>query len=94
MTPAYDLLSTQPYLRWEDPMSLPMYGRANRLARRWWLEAATRLGPPGRAMTRALDRIVDACGLWHDRLHEIGFDEPTTHRLRRLIVTRRSDLAG
>lgn len=31
MTPAYDLLSTQPYLQWRDPMALNFFGRANRL---------------------------------------------------------------
>ena len=32
-TPAYDLLCTQPYARWRDPMALNLYGRANRLNR-------------------------------------------------------------
>lgn len=94
MTPAYDLVSTQPYLSWQHPMSLPMYGRANNLTRRWWLDAATRLGLTERAMTRALDRIVAASGPWQDRVHEIGFGEPTTDRLRQLIATRRGELAG
>ena len=32
-TPAYDLLCTQPYAGWKDPMALNLYGRANRLTR-------------------------------------------------------------
>ena len=93
VTPAYDLVSTQPYLSWRDPMSLPMYGRANRLTRRWWLDAAQRLGLPERAMTRPLDRIVEGCRSGLDRLPDIGFDEPTTDRLRDLIAGRCAELA-
>ncbi len=93
-TPAYDLVSTQPYLGWQDPMSLPMYGRANRLTRRWWLDAAQRLGLAERAMTRSLDRIVTGGRSGLERLHEIGFDEQTTNRLRELIAQRCTELAG
>jgi serine/threonine-protein kinase HipA len=93
-TPAYDLVSTQPYLGWQDPMSLPMYGRANRLARRWWLDAASRLGLAERAMSRALDRIVAATRSGLDGLDEIGFDQPVTDRLRELITARCDELAG
>jgi serine/threonine-protein kinase HipA len=94
VTPAYDLMSTQPYLGWRDPMALPMYGRANRLSRRWWLDAAVRLGLPERAIARALDRIVALSGPWLDRLPEIGLDERATTRLRDLISARRDELAG
>lgn len=94
VTPAYDLLSTQPYLGWRDPMALPMYGRANRLTRRWWLDAAVRLGLPERAVARALDRIIAASELWLDRLPDIGLDERATSRLRGLISARRDELAG
>jgi serine/threonine-protein kinase HipA len=93
VTPAYDLLSTQPYLSWRDPMSLPLYGRANRLTRRWWLDAAARLGLADRAITRALDRIVAAAEPWSVRLDEIGLDDRSTERLRELIATRSGELA-
>jgi serine/threonine-protein kinase HipA len=94
VTPAYDLLCTQPYTSWRDPMALPMYGRANQLTRRWWLDAAQRLGLAERALTRALDRIVEVSRTHLDRLGEIGFDEPTTARLADLISTRCDDLTG
>ena len=94
VTPVYDLLSTQPYTGWRDPMSLPMYGRANRLTRRWWLDAAQRLGLPERALARGIDRLVSAGRAHLDRLGEIGFDEPTTDRLRSLISARCDELAG
>ncbi|MCZ2804867.1 HipA domain-containing protein [Modestobacter sp. VKM Ac-2983] len=93
-TPAYDLLSTQPYSSWRDPMALPMYGRANRLSRRWWLDAAQRLGLAERALTRALDRLVDVTRAHLDRLDAIGFDDATTDRLRELISTRCDELTG
>ena len=92
-TPVYDLVSTQPYLGWQDPMALPMYGRANRLGRRWWLDAAHRLGLAERAMTRSLDRIVSEIRSNLERLPDIGYDEPTTGRLRELIAQRCDELA-
>ena len=94
VTPAYDLLTTQPYTGWQDPMALPMYGRANRLSRRWWLDAAARLQVPERAVARALDRIVEASRPWLERVQEIGFDERTTDRLRDLLTARREELSG
>jgi serine/threonine-protein kinase HipA len=94
VTPAYDLLSTQPYTGWRDPMAMPMYGRANRLTRRWWLDAAQRLGLAERALSRALDRLVAVTRAHLDRVAEIGFDEPTTDRLRALISARCDELAG
>lgn len=94
LTPAYDLLTTQPYLGWRDPMALPLYGRANRLPRRWWLDAAARLGLPERAIGNRLRRMVAAARPWVDRLAEIGFDEPTTARLRTLLGVRLDELAG
>lgn len=94
VTPAYDLLSTQPYLGWRDPMALRLYGRDNRLALRWWLEAAPRLGIPERAVRRSIRRIVEAAEPHLGRLTEIGFDEPTTSRLRALIASRMRELSS
>ncbi|WP_225732005.1 MULTISPECIES: type II toxin-antitoxin system HipA family toxin [unclassified Nocardia] len=92
VTPAYDLLSTQPYLSWNDPMALQLYGRDRKLAYRWWSEAATRLGVPTRAINRSLTRIVRAAEPWIDRIPEIGFDEKTTQHLATLIAERRKEL--
>ena len=94
VTPAYDLVSTQPYAGWRDPMSLPMYGRANRLTRRWWLDAAQRLGLPERAIARVLDRLVAVTRSQLDRLDEIGLDERTTERLGELISARCDEIAA
>ncbi|WP_378743099.1 HipA domain-containing protein [Nocardia brasiliensis] len=91
-TPAYDLVCTQPYLGWKDPMALPLYGRAGKLGYRWWAQAATRLGVPQRAIDRSLARIVDAAEPWIDRVSEIGFDDKITHRLATLIAERRKEL--
>lgn len=93
VAPAYDLLSTQPYLKWRDPMALNLFGRANRLTRRWWLDAAPRLGLPERAAARALDRIVDGSESSLARLPEIGLDDRSTEHLRALIAARRTELA-
>ncbi|MCX4095297.1 type II toxin-antitoxin system HipA family toxin [Nocardia sp. alder85J] len=92
VTPAYDLLTTQPYLSWNDPMALPLYGRDGRLTHRWWIEAAHRLGVAERAVKRGLARIVDAAEPYVGRVSDIGFDEKSTHRLRQMINQRREEL--
>ncbi|MGW6422827.1 type II toxin-antitoxin system HipA family toxin [Nocardia sp. NPDC055053] len=92
VTPAYDLLTTQPYLGWNDPMALALYGRAAKLTYRWWAAAAARLGVPKRALDRDLARIVDAAESWDAKVPSIGFDEPTTDRLTKMLVARREEL--
>lgn len=94
LTPAYDLLCTQPYASWSDPMALDLYGRGAKLARRWWLDAADRLGVPRRAVERSLDRITASAGPWIDRLGDIGFDDAATERLAELLRARRAELRG
>ncbi|MEV6275889.1 HipA domain-containing protein [Nocardia sp. NPDC051832] len=92
VTPAYDLLSTQPYLSWNDPMALALYGRDAKLTHRWWASAATALGVPQRAMDRSLTRITTAAEQWADRVGAIGFEEKTTRRLAALISQRSKEL--
>ncbi|MFZ0835042.1 MAG: HipA domain-containing protein, partial [Mycobacterium sp.] len=87
-TPAYDLLSTQPYLRWRDPMALNLYGRANRLTRADFVDAGEHLGVRARATARAIDAIVDAAQAWPDRCGEIGFDDRQTALLASMLHTR------
>lgn len=94
VTPVYDLLCTQPYAGWADPMAVPLYGRANRLGRRWWLDAAQRWGLPERAVARSLDRIAAAVLPWADRVGEIGFDDATSDRLAALLRERAGELTG
>ncbi|MFD4439197.1 type II toxin-antitoxin system HipA family toxin [Nocardia sp. NPDC058519] len=94
VTPAYDLLSTQPYLGWNDPMALQLYGRAAKLTRRWWLDAADRLGVPERAITKSLTRIIDSAEPWLCRMDAIGYDDKTTDRLAALVSGRRAELYG
>lgn len=92
VTPAYDLLTTQPYSGWRDPMALRLYGRDNKLALHWWLEAAAHLGLTERAAVRSLARIAESAESWPARVHEIGFDDSTTDRLGRVDpdATRRA----
>ncbi|NUS43456.1 MAG: type II toxin-antitoxin system HipA family toxin [Mycobacteriaceae bacterium] len=91
-TPAYDLLCTQPYLSWRDPMALPLYGRDGKLGHRWWAEAAVRLGVGQRAINRSLERITDAAEPWIDRVSTIGFDDKTTSHMVTMIAERRKEL--
>lgn len=87
-TPAYDLLCTQPYAQWRDPMALNLYGRDNRLTRENFVAAGTRLGLRERATTRMIDAIVDAAQPWPDRCGDIGFDDRQTELLAQLLRTR------
>lgn len=91
-TPAYDLLCTQPYTRWRDPMALNLYGRANRLTRADFVGAGERLGLRPRATTRMIDAIVDAAQDWPDKCGEIGFDERQTKLLTQMLSKRMDSL--
>jgi serine/threonine-protein kinase HipA len=88
VTPVYDVLSTQPYLNWRDPMALNLYGRANRLTRSHLLDAAMRWGLAGRAARSGLDEICDSAPAWIERVDEIGFEARTTELLGQMMATR------
>ncbi|WP_166908432.1 type II toxin-antitoxin system HipA family toxin [Mycobacterium sp. DL440] len=87
-TPAYDLLCTQPYAGWRDPMALNLFGRANRLSRTDFIDAGERLGIRQRATTRMIDQLVDAAHDWPDRCGEIGYGERQTELLADMLHTR------
>lgn len=87
-SPAYDLLSTQPYLSWRDPMALDLYGRANRLDRRHLVESGGRLGLPARATERMLDQLVEQAAPWVDRVDRIGLDQRSTELLADFLRRR------
>ncbi|MUL84988.1 MULTISPECIES: type II toxin-antitoxin system HipA family toxin [unclassified Mycolicibacterium] len=87
-TPAYDLLTTQPYTGWRDPMAMRLYGRANRLNREWFADAAARLGLRSRAVVRMTDDLVDAAQHWPHRCDEIGFTTRQTELLADLLTSR------
>jgi serine/threonine-protein kinase HipA len=91
-TPAYDLLCTQPYADWNDPMALNLYGRANKLTRKNFIEAGMRLGIRTRAITNMIDAIVDTAAAWPDRCDEIGFDDRQTERLAKMLRARLESL--
>lgn len=91
-TPAYDLLCTQPYAGWNDPMALNLYGRANRLTRTNFIEAGERLGIRERATKNMIDAMIDVATAWPDRCGEIGFDDRKTERLAQMLHTRLDSL--
>jgi serine/threonine-protein kinase HipA len=94
VSPAYDLVTTQPYLGWKDPMALPLYGRANRLDRRHLVESGRRLGLSERATSGVVDRIVERAEPWLDRVDGIGLGERPTELLSELMRTRLGELRG
>lgn len=87
-TPAYDLLCTHPYTRWNDPMALNLYRRSNRLTRTHFIEAGERLGIRERATKNMIDAMVDAATARPDRCGDIGFDDRQTERLAHMLHTR------
>jgi serine/threonine-protein kinase HipA len=87
-TPAYDLLCTQPYAGWKDPMALNLYGRANRLTRANFVDAGERLGLRQRATTNMIDALVDAARVWPDKCEQIGFEDRQTELLAQLLHAR------
>jgi serine/threonine-protein kinase HipA len=94
ITPVYDVLSTQPYLNWRDPMALNLYGRADRLTRDHLLDAGFRLGLPRRAVAGELDLLCTIAPQWITRLPEIGFESRTTELLSQLMTHRLRELRG
>jgi serine/threonine-protein kinase HipA len=91
-SPAYDLLTTQPYSGWRDPMALNLYGRANRLDRAHFLDAAARLGLRDRAAARMIDDVAEAAHGWIDRSAEIGFTPRQTDLLADMLSARITSL--
>lgn len=91
-TPAYDLLCTQPYAGWKDPMALNLYGRANKLSRTNFVEAGERLGLRQRAVVRMIDDLVDAAEPWPERCKQIGFGDRETGLLAQLLRARINSL--
>jgi len=92
-TPAYDLLTTQPYTGWRDPMAMSLYGRGNRLSREHFVQAGGRLGLRERALTRMIDALVAAAREWPGRCGEIGYSDRETELLADLLRTRVATLA-
>ncbi|SED58046.1 type II toxin-antitoxin system HipA family toxin [Jiangella alba] len=91
-TPVYDLVSTQPYLSWRDPMALDLYGRANRLNHRHLVDAGERLGVTARAVSRMLARLTARAAGWPVRVGEIGLEPRATELLHDTIVRRIGEL--
>ncbi|HEY5855977.1 MAG TPA: type II toxin-antitoxin system HipA family toxin, partial [Aldersonia sp.] len=87
-TPCYDLLSTQPYAGWRDPIAMDLYGRANRLTRSHFVDGGVRLGVRERALTRMIDDLLDAAQDWPARCGEIGFSERETDLLADMLRQR------
>ena len=93
-SPAYDLVSTQPYLGWRDPMALDFFERANRLNRRHLVESGVRLGLPARAVNGIIDQVTGRAAPWLDRVDRIGLPERQTELLREFLSRRIAELAA
>jgi serine/threonine-protein kinase HipA len=87
-SPAYDLLCTQPYAGWKDPMALNLFGRTNKLTRANFIDAGERLGLRPRATVAMIDALVDAASVWPERCNQIGFDDQKTQLLAQMLRKR------
>lgn len=93
-TPAYDLLCTQAYSGWNDPMALPFFGRASMMNRAGFIDSGQRLGIRKRAVVAMIDELVDAASGWPERCEWIGFDDHRTGALTTFLRTRITRLKG
>ncbi len=93
VTPAYDIVCTQPYAGFRDPMALTLYGRANRLDRRDLVDSFTRLGLRPQAIEVSLDRLAALAPPWVARLAETGFSSSITDRLAEMMEIRIEQIA-
>lgn len=93
VTPSYDLLCTQPYASWNDPMALTFYGRNNKWTRTHILECAARHRLPTKAVERVLDDVCAGVRAAIEDVGSIGFDDKTTTRLRAFIRERCDELS-
>jgi serine/threonine-protein kinase HipA len=87
-SPAYDLLCTQPYAGWKDPMALNLFGRTDKLTRANFIDAGERLGLRPRATVAMIDALVDAASVWSERCNQIGFDDQNTQLLAQMLRKR------
>lgn len=93
VTPAYDLLCTQPYAQWKDPMALDLYGRANRWSRAHIVESSGRMGLPERAALKIIDDVCAGVRSGVSDLDSVGFDPKSTARLADLLSKRCDELS-
>lgn len=73
-------------------MALDLYGRANRLSRKNFIEAGQRIGVPRRATARMLDQVCSGVERGAGGVEEIGFAEWRTEILHKLLICRIAEL--
>lgn len=93
VTPSYDLLCTQPYMGWNDPMALTFYGRNNRWSRAHIVDSAARHSLPRKAVERVLDDVCAGVRAAIPHVESIGFDSKTSDRLQALLADRCDELS-
>jgi serine/threonine-protein kinase HipA len=93
VSPLYDVPSSQPY--GDTTMALSMGGRVSGdFGIADFIALGQRLGVPERAVRRAVSEVASKADLWLPELVGLPFDRGVTAKLRRVIVHRRSRLAG
>ena len=85
-TPSYDLLCTQPYAGWRDPMAMMLYAATTRLTHTPSSDRRTPRSTPTGGLPD-LDSILGRHP-WIERCAEIGFDDRTTAHLENHLRER------
>lgn len=92
LTPAYDLVCTAAFPGLATRTALLMDGKDDRFKRADFVTFFGRAGVPQGAVESILDRLVKGVAPALDGLHTIGYDEPTTQRMRSLMERRLEEL--
>lgn len=93
VAPMYDVPSSHPY--GDTTMALSIAGRDKEdIGRKDFLALAAELSLPVRAVTKALDQLIEKCRAWSTKLDELPFSPRHNHELQRSVEYRLARLAG
>ncbi len=90
-SPSYDLPSSQPY--GDTTMALTLGGSdTGAISGKRIVALGEFLGVRPRAAQSVVLRVADAVDLWIDGLGDLPFNQPTLHKLRRVVLNRQTML--
>lgn len=88
LSPGYDLLSTLPYPSIDQHMALSMNGKNDNFKLKDFVAFGHLFGVPEPAINQMILQLCTKAVPWVERIAEIGFDEKTTSRVQKVILTR------
>lgn len=94
VSPAYDLLCTLAYPKLDPHMALKMNGKDSGLTRKDFIDFGAVVGLPAKPVHKMLDQVLMAAEGAAATLDEIGWDDKTAEKVKRLLEDRRRLLCG